>query len=219
MTEVQHREEVIHFCRLLHQRGYLASADGNVSVRLCQKRILVTPSGVPKAFLGPDDLLVVDREGKVLQGRGTPTGELPMHLAVLRARPDVKVVIHAHPPSTIAVSLHRRLVLDRVLPEVILDLGRMVVVPYARPGSEALARALEQQISRGDGVILERHGTLTVGRDLLEAYALTERLEHAAHVLWMANALGRPSQLSEGEARVLEDLHEQNRRRRTACVE
>ncbi|MHB8419506.1 MAG: class II aldolase/adducin family protein [Myxococcales bacterium] len=211
-TEAERRAQVIRFCGLLHDKGFLAANDGNVSVRLCRDRLLVTPSGTAKAFLTPEDLLVVDGEGRLLEGAGKPTSELAMHLEVLRRRPDVQAVVHAHPPTCIALTLVRHPRLDDVLPEVILGLGRIEVVPYARPQSEALARALSDRIAASDAVILERHGTLTVGRSVAEAYFLTERLEHAAHVLWLAHALGRPAALPEHEARELRRTHDRERR-------
>ncbi len=203
----QAREEILRTCRMLHDKGYLAANDGNVSVRLCKRRVLVTPTGVAKAFLEPDDLIVVDMEGQQLSGAGTPSGELAMHLHALSVRPDAKAVVHAHPPICIALTLHRHLRLNDVLPEVILSLGRIEVVPYARPLTEALARAAAEALQGADGVLLARHGTVTVGRSLAHAYAATERLEHAAHVLWVAYTLGRPTALPDHEARRLHDMY------------
>ncbi len=218
MSEALLREEVIRFCRLLHAKGWLAAADGNLSVRLAPDRVLVTPSAVPKAFLTPEDLVVVDGQGRLLEGSRPPTTELPMHLEALRVRPDVRAVVHAHPPTCIALSLVKDAVLDGVLPEVILDVGRLAIVPYARPGTVELADAISRELAARDAVILERHGSLSVGATLLDAYALTERLEHAAQVLWMAHAIGRPTRLSAAEADALESLHARNRDARTARV-
>ncbi len=194
---------MVRFCRLLHQKGFLAANDGNVSVRLGEGRILVTPTGAAKAFLSEEELVVVDGEGRQLSGSGRPSGELPMHLEALRRRPDVEAVVHAHPPTCIALSLVRSPRLNDVLPEVILSLGRIEVVPYARPQTEELASALAGRIDVSDALILERHGTLSVGKSVADAYFGTERLEHAAQVLWMAHALGRPSGLPDAQLRDL----------------
>jgi len=206
-AEAAVRRDVIRFCGLLHDKNFLAANDGNVSVRLCNRRILVTPSGVPKAFIAPEDLLTVSPDGEVLSGKGKPSGELALHLQVLRARPDIRAVVHAHPPTCIALTLLRHLRLNDILPEVILSVGRLEVVPYARPLTDGLAAAVAAALGRADAVILERHGTVTVGGDLSEAYSRTERLEHAAHVLWLAHAIGRPTTLPEHEARTLYQLY------------
>jgi len=210
-AELKVRQEVIRFCGLLHDKNFLAANDGNVSVRLCHRRVLITPTGVPKAFLSPEDLLTIDMEGNVLSGAGKPSGEIALHLEALRARPDALSVVHAHPPTCIALTLVRNLKLNDVLPEVILSVGRLEVVPYARPLTDALAHAVSGALGRADAVIMERHGTVTVGRDLSEAYMRTERLEHAAHVLWLAHALGRPVGLPEHEARTLYNLYAASR--------
>ncbi len=209
-NEAELRTDVVRFCRLLHQKGYLAANDGNVSVRLGD-RFLITPSGAAKAFLATGDLLIVDAEGRVQEGWGRPTSELSMHLEAMRRWPRIQAIVHAHPPSCIALSLVRHPRLDDVLPEVMLSLGRIEVVPYARPQSEELARSVAQRFERSDALILERHGTVTAGRSLAEAYFLTERLEHAAHVLWLAHALGRPTPLPEPEARALRKAHADGR--------
>ncbi len=210
------RQDVVRFCQLLHQKGFLAANDGNVSVRLGGGRILVTPTGTAKAFLAPDELVVVDEKGQKIGGLGEPTGELPMHLEVLHRRPDVEAVVHAHPPMCIALSLVRSPRLNDVLPEVMLSLGQIDVVPYARPQTEALARSLAGRIERCDALILERHGTIAVGVSVAEAYFRTERIEHAAQVLWLAHALGRPLPLAEPEARALREAHARGRHIRTA---
>lgn len=205
------REDIVRACRLLHQRGYLAANDGNVSARLGDDRLLVTPSGVHKGFLEPADLVIVDLQGRKLKGRGTPTGELALHLRALAARPDANAVVHAHPPVAIAMSMAGKR-LDGVLPEVTLSIGSLQVVPYARPLTDALAVAVARRLDRGDAVIMERHGTVAVGRDVLEAYGKTERVEHAAQVLWSAYALGKVKPVAAKEHRALVAMYEGSRR-------
>lgn len=205
------RVEIVQFCRLLHQRDFLAANDGNVSARLSGGRILITPTGRHKGLIEPEELVVVDESGKPVSGQGRPSGEIAMHLAALRMRPDCSVVMHAHPPTCIALSLLRHIRLNGVLPRVALSIGELAIVPYARPVTEELGDALAAYIERHDGLILERHGTVTVGKSVEEAYARTERLEHAAKVLWMAYAVGRPVPLPESEWRALVSIYEQSR--------
>lgn len=210
-SELSIRREVCRTMKRLHARNLLAANDGNVSVRLDGERLLVTPSGGHKAFLKPEELVVVDVEGRVLSGARTPTGELPMHLEVFRRRRDVAAVVHAHPPTCIALSVVERQSLNGILPEVILSTGEVPIVPYARPVSQAMADALDGYIDEHDALILERHGTLAVGRTLMDAYALTERMEHAAEVLYRARAFGRVRLLPRSEERELKELYARNR--------
>lgn len=204
------REDIVRHCQLLHQRGYLAANDGNVSARLDSERVLVTPSGVHKGFLSPDDLVIVDLEGRQLSGKGAPTGELSLHLRALAARPEVKAVVHSHPPLAIAMSLAGKK-LDGILPEVTLSIGRLQVVPYQRPLSDELARAVAKALQGSDAVIMERHGTVAVGRTLSEAYGKTERVEHACQVLWSAYAVGSPKPIPAKELKALMKMYESSR--------
>lgn len=204
------REDIVRYCKLLHQRGYLAANDGNVSVRLDANRLLVTPSGVHKGFLEPGDLVVVDLEGKKLSGAGAPTGELSLHLRALAKRTDASAVVHSHPPLAIAMSLTKKK-LDGILPEVTLSIGRLQVVPYQRPLTDDLARAVAAALEHSDAVIMERHGTVAVGRTVAEAYGNTERIEHASQVLWSAYALGSPRPVPEAEQRALVKMYERSR--------
>ena len=204
------REDIVRHCRLLHQRGYLAANDGNVSARLGADRILVTPSGVHKGFLEPGDLIIVDLRGRKLSGEREPTGELALHLRALAQRPDATAVVHAHPPLAIAMSLTKKK-LDGILPEVTLSLGRLQVVPYRRPLTDELAKAVAAALEHSDAVILERHGTVAVGRTVSEAYGQTERIEHACQVLWSAYALHTPRPVEESEQRALLKMYESSR--------
>lgn len=204
------REDIVRYCQLLHQRGYLAANDGNVSARLDAERVLVTPSGVHKGFLAPEDLVVVDLAGKKLSGKGAPTGELSLHLRALERRPDALAVVHSHPPLAIAMSLAKKK-LDGILPEVTLSIGRLQVVPYRRPLSDELALAVAKALESSDAVIMERHGTVALGRSVSEAYGKTERIEHACQVLWSAYAVSSPKPLPVKELKALLKMYESSR--------
>lgn len=205
------REDIVRYCRLLHQKGFLAANDGNVSARLEADRILITPTGAHKGFLSPEQLLVIDGAGRLVSGEGRPSSEVAMHLSALKLRPDRTVVMHAHPPTCIALSLLRNVRLNGMLPELILSIGELVVVPYARPSSDALGQSLVGYVERHDALILERHGTLTLGRTVHEAYCLIERLEHSAQVLHLAHALGKPMPLPEQEVGALLERYRRSR--------
>jgi L-fuculose-phosphate aldolase len=197
-------------CRRLHARNLLAAADGNVSALLEEGRIAITPSGVAKAGLEPNDLAFMAMDGTVLSGR--PSSERLMHLAVYRACPEARAVVHAHPPTAIAWTLafpdQDRLPAD-ALPELILAAGSIPIVPYARPGTAAMGENLLPFLPEHRLLLLSRHGALAWGETLEEAYNGLERLEHACQILKAAFELGGAKPLPGPE---LEALREARRR-------
>lgn len=195
-------EQVTLACRLMHERGLIAGVDGNVAARTGAGTFLVTPSGVHKGLLQASELVEVGADGAVLSA-GVPTSELPMHLAIFARRPDVRVVVHSHAPMAVATTLVPRVSLNRVLPELVVALGDVATVPYARPGTAALAKKVAATLGDGKAVVIERHGTVAVGRTVSEALARTEMIEHAAKILLAVNALRKPAPLDEAEVRAL----------------
>lgn len=186
------RRRLVAVARRLEAQGFFPGPSGNLSVRLTAERFLVTPSGVPKGQLQPEELLVVDADGQVVEGlRGLrPTSELPMHLEAYRQRPDAGAVVHAHPAACVALTLAGVDLTQPVLPEVVLLLGAVPTTPYATPSSEENRRAIANLIGKHDALLLARHGSLTVGRTLEEAAMRLEVLEHAAQTLLWAQLLG-----------------------------
>jgi L-fuculose-phosphate aldolase len=197
-------EELVKICHLMYQKDFIASSEGNVSVRLDLSRILVTPRGVHKGFLRPEHLVVTDLDGHQLSGDLLPSSELQIHLLVYRERLDVTAVIHAHPTMAIACSLTGMSLADGVLPEVIVGLGAIPTAPYSTPGTKEAAEAIRSLIRQFDAIILARHGSVTVGKNLLDAYSKLEMLEHSARILSLARLLGPVSPLpAEEVARLL----------------
>ncbi|MBI4799041.1 MAG: class II aldolase/adducin family protein [Desulfarculus sp.] len=190
MTRPDPRHELVRFARLAARRGCMVASDGNLSLRLDAQRLLITPSGAIKARLRPADILEVDLQGRLLAGEGRPSAELGLHLAAYQAQPGTGAVIHAHPPLATALTLAGHNLLIEALPELLYALGEVPTVPYATPGSAELARAAAPCLARSRAVLLARHGTLTVGVDLAQAWALTEKLEHAAGMQIAAASLG-----------------------------
>src|SRR5215831_14532607 len=143
VTSLTERDEfgraIVQVCRRLYDRGLVAGPDGNVSVRLPDESILVTPSGLSKVDVTIDDLVVVNLSGDVLHGRRAPSSELAMHLRIYRRRDDVRAVVHAHPPTATGFAVAGESFMAPVLPEVILQMGAVPLVPYATPGTDALA--------------------------------------------------------------------------------
>lgn len=191
--------EIVEICGWMYQKGFIASSEGNVSVCLGPDRILVTPRGVHKGFLQPNQLVVTDLEGHRISGDFPPSSELQLHLLIYRERPDVRAVVHAHPTMAIACSLAGISLADGVLPEVITSLGAIPTAPYATPGTTKAAEVISSLIHRFDAIILARHGSVTVGKDLQEAYSKLEMLEHTARILSLARLLGPVSPLPQEE--------------------
>ena len=190
MTEISMREELIWVCRQLDEKGLVAATDGNVSCRLGPNRLLITPSGARKGELRPLDLMLMDLDnGGLVAGRGTASSEIRMHLLIYRTRPDVMAVVHAHPPLLTAYTLAGVPFRAETLPEVWLTIGPVATAPYATPSTEELAESIRPFIKEHQAILLERHGSLTVGKSLGEAYMRLEKLEHAAHALLYSHLL------------------------------
>jgi|Deesub1362B_J571_1020462.scaffolds.fasta_scaffold08499_4 L-fuculose-phosphate aldolase len=194
----------------LHGLGMLSSADGNLSVRTGTDRVLITRSGAVLCHLTSADLLEVDLHGQpVSRTDFRPSTELPMHLAIYRARPEVGAVVHAHPSFATAFGLTGRPFPWNVLPEVIYYLGKVVSVPYATPGSQENAEQVRRYLGNHDVLLLEYHGAVTLGRTLMEAFYRMEKLEHAARTLFHASQLGPLRPLPEWEVEKLLALRQQ----------
>ncbi len=191
------RRALVEAARRLDAQGLLPGPSGNLSARVDTKRVLVVPSAVPKGHLHPEELLVVNLEGEVLEGiRGyKPTSELPMHLEVYRRRPDVQAVVHAHPPASVALTLAGISLTEATLPEAVLLLGEVPTTDYATPSTAENQSAIAPWIEKHDVILLARHGSLTVGRTIEEAITRLEVLEHTAKTLLWAYMVREPSKL------------------------
>ena len=200
-------QALLDAAKRLHARGLLAAGDGNLSVRLEDGRIAMTPRGVPKAQVRVEDLAFLSLDGTVLSGN--PSSERAMHLAVFRAVPEARAVVHAHPPTAIAWTLARpelsELPSDS-LPELILAAGRIPVVPMAIPGTEAMGASLLPFLPAHRLMILARHGGLAWGESMQEAAGGLERLEQVAEILWKAETLGGAKPLADAELAALRAL-------------
>jgi L-fuculose-phosphate aldolase len=199
------RREMAEVCRALYRRQLLAATDGNLSVR-DGDNLLATPSGVNKGFIREDDILRVDLSGQVLAGAGKPTTELLLHLEVYKVRPEVKAVIHAHPPIATAFTLAGVSLAEGILPEVVLTLGGIPTAPYGTTGTPEMAAAVGEVLPYYDAILLEQHGALTVGHNLWEAYNRMEKVEHAAWTVWLARQLGQVRCLPPEEVAKLTQL-------------
>jgi L-fuculose-phosphate aldolase len=205
-TEEQIRADIVECGRRLWLRGFVASNDGNISVRLDDTRLITTPTAVSKGFMTPDMMVVTDLEGKKLAGERNASSELKMHLEVYRHRPDVRAVVHAHPPTATGFAV-AGIALDRaVLAEVITTLGSIPIAEYATPSTEELPAAVRRYIKAHDGLLLANHGALAIGGDVYSAYYRMETIEHFATISLVARTLGREHLISRSEVERLQGL-------------
>src|SRR5947208_15650453 len=188
--ESQLRADIVEVGRRMYARGYTASNDGNISVRLGADRLLMTPKSVCKGFMTPDMMCMTDLEGRKLQGERDPSSEMLMHLEVYRQRPDVQAVVHAHPPTATGFAV-AGIPLDRaVLAEVLTTLGSIPIADYATPSTKELPEAVRKYVKAHDGILLANDGAPTMGTHLFGAYDKMETVEHCAHLSLVARMLG-----------------------------
>ncbi len=199
------RRALIEACRRLDQLGFVPATDGNLSVRLDRSRILITPSMVSKSCLRAGQLLICDMEGRVVVGKGNPSSEMKMHLFAYQRRPEVRAVVHAHPPTATAFAAARKALDKPVLPEVMLTVGRIPLARYATPSTTEVTRSLEPLIMEHNTILLANHGVLALGRSLSEALHRMERTEHFARVMAAAQAWDGPAILNKGQIKKLLD--------------
>ncbi|MCJ7508595.1 MAG: class II aldolase/adducin family protein [candidate division Zixibacteria bacterium] len=191
------RADIIAVCQKIYQNGFVAANDGNVSVKLSDNRILVTPTGRSKGSLTQKELLVIDSKGRILKGNLKPTSELPLVLYTYQKRKDIKATVHAHPLYSTSFSVAGIGLPKDVLPEIFLTLGEVPLAKYGTPSTVELANSVSDYIKDHDAILLKNHGVLTLGKDVEEAYYKLERVEHFAHILWLAIGLGRVDRISK----------------------
>ncbi|MEN6437540.1 MAG: class II aldolase/adducin family protein [Syntrophobacter sp.] len=206
--ESNFRSQIVAACRKLERKDLIAASDGNVSCRAGANCILITPGGVPKGDLEPEDLVKTDMEGNVLEGVRKPSSEIRMHLYVYRHRPDVGAVVHAHPPMATAFTLSGFFFHSKALPEVWLTIGPVPTAPYATPSTDEVPQSIAPYVEKHRAILLRRHGALTFGKNVLEACMRMEKIEHAAKILFFASILEDrklPASMSDNEIKRLEE--------------
>lgn len=198
-SERKYREEIVHYGRMLHQRGFVAAMDGNLSVRLGKDRILVTPTGLSKGAMRPGDLVVVDEEGNRVSGRRNVTSEIGMHLLIYRLREDVKAIVHAHPPTATGFAAAGMALTEPLVCEVVMGLGCIPLARYGTPGTSELAQTLEPYVPNYDAILMSNHGVVVYGDTLEHAYMKMETVEHFAEIALVTHLLGRQQPLKDVE--------------------
>ncbi len=203
------KQDICEIGRRLYNKGFAAANDGNITVRLSDNEVLCTPTMHSKGFLKPDDIATVDMQGKQIAGRKKRSSEALLHLEIYRQRPDVRSVVHCHPPHATAFAVAREPIPQCVLPEVEVFLGDVPITRYETPGGQAFADTILPFVSKTNVIILANHGTVSYGEDVERAYWWTEILDAYCRILMLARSLGRVNYFNESQERELLDLKKQ----------
>ncbi len=200
------KQEICEIGQRIYNKGFAAGNDGNITYRLGENEVLCTPTMVSKGFMKPDDICTVDMQGKQLSGHRKRTSEVLLHLAIMKERPDVKSVVHCHPPHATAFAIAREPIPQCVLPEIEVFLGETPITVYETPGGQDFANTILPFVHKTNVCILANHGTVSYGETVERAYWWTEILDAYCRMLMMARDLGRVTYLSEQKSRELIDL-------------
>jgi L-fuculose-phosphate aldolase len=196
-SERQARQQIVRFGKMLHDRGYVAATDGNLSVRLNNGHILATPTAMSKGALRPSDMVIVDLEGHRVAGRHHVSSEIAMHLMIYKLRPDIHGVVHAHPPTATGFAA-AGLALDQPLVcEVVIGLGSIPLAKYGTPGTPELCETLKPLIAQYDAILMSNHGVVTYADTLERAHMKMETVEHFAQIALVTHLLGRQQPLKD----------------------
>jgi L-fuculose-phosphate aldolase len=200
------KQEICEIGDRLYKRGFAAANDGNITYRISEKEVVCTPTMICKGFMKPDDLCIVDMEGKQLAGKRKRTSEVMLHLEIMKERPDVKSVVHCHPPHATAFGVAREPIPMCVLPEVEVFLGEVPTTRYEIPGGKEFAATILPFVKKSNVIILANHGTVSYGETVERAYWWTEVLDAYCRILMLSKGLGRVNYFTEPEAKALLDL-------------
>ncbi|HUT09968.1 MAG TPA: class II aldolase/adducin family protein [Thermoguttaceae bacterium] len=202
------KQEICAIGDRLYKKGFAAANDGNITYRISENQVICTPTMITKGFMKPDDLCLVDMEGNQLDGRRKRTSEVKLHLAIMKERPDIKSVVHCHPPHATAFGVAREPVPQCVLPEVEIFIGDVPITKYAIPGGQEFADTILPFVHKANVIILGNHGTVSFDSTVEKAYWWTEILDAYCRILMLAKGLGRISYFTEPEAEALMNLKE-----------
>jgi L-fuculose-phosphate aldolase len=209
IAEKKHRENIVRYGKYLYERGFIAATDGNLSVRLDEDRMLITPTCACKGMMEPEDLVITDLDGRKLEGERNVSSEIAMHLLIYAARPDVRGIVHAHPPTATGFAAAHIALDEPLISEVVLTIGPVPLAKYACPGTSALSDSLRPLVGGHNAILMANHGVVTYGDDLDQAFMNMETVEHFAKIALVARTAGQPQAIEPGEVRKLEAIREQ----------
>jgi len=197
------RKDIIEIGRRVYNRDFVASNDGNFSIKIDDERFLITPSGKSKGFLKEEELVIIDNKGEVIEGNLKPSSEFQLHLEIYKVRKECEAVVHTHPPISTGFAVAGIPLAEPVLPEVIISLGEIPIAEYATLSTLELSQKVKGLIKNHNAVLLKNHGLVTTGKDIYQAYYFTETVEHYAKILLVAKLLGNTTILTEEQVNKL----------------
>ena len=194
--EARLRKAICEIGKLAYQRNYIVGADGNISARLADGTVLITPAGAMKGFLEPQHLAHIDMQGNVVDGGPSASTERGIHLVAYEERPEMKAVVHAHPPHAVALTIAGIDLSKPYIPEIVVTLGGIPTVSFGTPGTYELGESIRATLRCSDTVLMTHHGSVTLGANLLDAYKKLDMVEHTAKILYLAHSVGHARPLS-----------------------
>jgi L-fuculose-phosphate aldolase len=211
MTHSDLARHIVSVCRNLYEKGFVTATDGNVSTRLPNGNILATPTSVNKGRVNETDLVEVTLDGLPVGAGQVPSMELGMHLFVYRERPDVRAVVHAHPTYATGFATARTALDQPLFPEVIFGIGAIPLADFATPSTPEVAASIAPFVKTSNAILLMNHGVVTYGKDLDDAYFKMEKVEHAAHIIFVARVLGGEKPLTTEQVQKLTSVFSRQR--------
>lgn len=198
MKDIEIREQICDICHKMWQQGWVAANDGNVSVKIDENTFLATPTGISKSFMTPEKIVKINAKGEMIEENPgyKPSSEIKMHLKCYKDRDDVRAVVHAHPPTATGFALAHKHMDVYSLIECVIALGSVPIAPYGTPSTDEVPKSIEPYLQDHDVILLENHGALSVGSDLVTAYYRMETLELWAKTSLVAQLLGGEKEIS-----------------------
>jgi L-fuculose-phosphate aldolase len=201
--EARLRNAICEIGKLCYAKGYIVGADGNLSARISDGTILITPAGAMKGFLSPEHLAHVDMQGRVLDNGPKCSSEVGIHLVSYHERADMCAVLHCHPPHAVALTIAGIDLQLPIIPEIIVTIGGIPTAPYGTPGTDELPESIRAIVRCSDTLVMQNHGSVTLGTNLLDAFKKLDMLEHTAKILWLAHCVGKVNPLPPEAVRKL----------------
>lgn len=201
--EARLRNAIAEIGKLCYAKGFIVGADGNISARMMDGTVLITPAGAMKGFLSPEHMAHVDMQGRVLDNGPQCSTETGIHLVSYHERPDMRAVLHCHPPHAVALTIAGIDLQMPVIPEIIVTIGGIPTAPFGTPGTPELPESIRAIVRCSDTLVMQNHGSVTLGTNLLDAFKKLDMLEHTAKILWLAHCVGKVNPLPPEAVRKL----------------